>query len=826
MPRRWISLGEEGSDAGGYWYEWGTTKEEPEKKKPAKPVTSTLTVDRPETTDDPNLNLQNGANMGSAQPGGGGNLAVQTPEMGATDTGMADFQPPAPVTTPPPTQGSGSSKVMASYLDPVPTTDKKAVIESQLPYDAGPKTGGGKRIGESYYAYQQSPTYKGLDKEYTEIIGEEDINALIGKFESNIASGTVGNVPSLPTIKVTAADGTETEEELIYGQERDPYTGGPSGLEGYGYIEKVPAGRPQTQEVDTYTHVETGESLSLAQLREHPDFASEKRWDPNLSDHQWMKQMEDQGVTDWAHSVETQTVQTPVLDQFGAQAFDEKFVITAATQAAGAAYERSLQLLDVQRDFVQKQQAAVNEYERAKLFEEFQMEIRDRYSEIEQERRNEQANLDREDRQKFEDAQRRAGQTFERFDREDRQRFEKGEREASQEYQDEVREWEKQFAMDIADYEREQNLKFNESERAAIDKWEKEKFEREFAARAGFETSEREATQTWQDAQRVFQNTFSREERQATQTWEREFQLELETARRAHDELMATTSFSHQSQLQQDAQYSRDVEAARERSFRALESSLGRELTRTERQAAEEYATAASALEDQRRIADREDRQAFETGERVAGQEYQTGQIQAGQQFQTGERVAGQEFQTGERATERAWQGQEANLQRNFQILRDTTDFDRTSLLESARLGIADATSPEGIARAVELAKTARDREKTLAALDVIERIASNPQAAFALSNSGLLGALGTEFGLDLSFIGGMAGTQSVLSGNLLPPASDFARMPIDQQRAQLNAISAATGVAPEDIRLEIIRRAQGGGLATGSDAYATRATV
>ena len=188
--------------------------------------------------------------------------------------------------------------------------------------------------------------------------------------------------------------------------------------------------------------------------------------------------------------------------------------------------------------------------------------------------------------------------------------------------------------------------------------------------------------------------------------------------------------------------------------------------------------------------------------------------------------MAGQEFQTGERATERAWQGQEANLQRNFQILRDTTDFDRTSLLESARLGIADATSPEGIARAVELAKTARDREKTLAALDVIERIASNPQAAFALSNSGLLGALGTEFGLDLSFIGGMAGTQSVLSGNLLPPASDFARMPIDQQRAQLNAISAATGVAPEDIRLEIIRRAQGGGLATGSDAYATRATV
>ena len=514
--------------------------------------------------------------------------------------------------------------------------------------------------------------------------------------------------------------------------------------------------------------------------------------------------MNDRGVTDWAHSVETQTVQTPVLDQHGAQAFDEKFVITAATQAAGAAYERSLELLDVQRDFVQKQQAAVNQYERDKLFEEFRMEVRDRYSEIEQDRQNEQANLDREDRQNFEDAQRQAGQDFEGSERRRRQAYATGERDASQGYQDKVREWEKQFAMDIADYEREQNLKFNESERAAIDKWEKEKFDREFDKRSGFETEERVATQKWQDAQRVFQETFSTEEREASQTFQSEFQFELERARRAHDELMATTSFSHQSQLQQDAQYSRDVEAGRERGFRALESALGRELTTTERQAAEEYATAASALENTRRVAEREDQQAFQSEERVAGQQYQT----------------------GERETERTWQGEEADLTRQFQTLRDTTDFDRTSLLKSAEMGIADATSPEGIARAVELANTARDREKTLAALDVIERIASNPAAAFALSNSGLLGALGTEFGLDLSFIGGMTGTQSVLSGNLLPPASDFARMPIDQQRAQLNAISAATGVSPEDVRLEIIRRAQGGGLATGSDAYATRATV
>ena len=824
MARMWIT-GEAGE---GWWEEEldpggsaSASKVDPVKK----PATSTLAVDRPGTTektgvtdtagmadDYGNISFQNGANMGPGQPGGGGNLAVQAPKMGATDTaGMADFQPPAPVTTPPP-----------SYLD----------IESQLPYDAGPppvttppvttppvtpppatKTETGKGIGESSAKYQESPTNKGLDKEYTEIIGEEDINALIEKFESNIASGTVGDIPSLPTIKVTQEiDGKEvtSEEELIYGQERDPYTGGPSGLEGYGYIEKVPSVRPQTQEVDIFTHDETGESLSLAQLKRLEEFALSTTedphygWDQNWSDVKWMDMMRTRGVPNWTHSVETLVTETPVLDQFGKQTFDEKFVITAATQAAGAAYERSLELLDIQRDFVQKQQASVNQYEREKLFEEFRMEIRDKYSEIEQERANTQADLDREDRQSFEFLQEGRGQ-----------RFVKSEREASQEYQDEVREWEKQTAKDIADYEREQNITFNESERAAIDEWEKQKFEREFAARSEFETDERKATQTWQDEQRVAEEDFRRteaqldrdlttDERVASENWQRTLQLDLDLGRREHEERMYALRADADRQAAEVAnQRQLDMQTI-QNSVDSYEALLGRNFKTGEREAAEAYATAASALENTRRVVEREDMQTFTSGERIAGQE----------------------FQTEERATERAWQEQEADLTRQFQTLRDTTDFNRTSLLESARLGIADATSPEGIARAVELANTARDREKTLAALDVIERIASNPQAAFALSNSGLLGALGTEFGLDLSFIGEMTGTQSVLSGNLLPPASDFARMPIDQQRAQLNAISAATGVSPEDIRLEIIRRAQGGGLATGSDAYATRVTV
>ena len=194
MARRWIT----GEGGEGWWEEEKTGKKVASKVDPVKkPATSTLTVDRPDTTDDygknpTSISFQNGGNMGSAQPGGGGNLTVQAPAMGATDTaGFANFQPPAPVTTPPvttppvttdPTQGSGSSKVMASYLDPVPTTDK-AGIESQLPYDAGPKTETGKKLGQldyrhrnSYKDYVASPTNQGIDKEYEEKIGEEAVS--------------------------------------------------------------------------------------------------------------------------------------------------------------------------------------------------------------------------------------------------------------------------------------------------------------------------------------------------------------------------------------------------------------------------------------------------------------------------------------------------------------------------------------------------------------------------------------------------------------------------------------------------------------------------
>ena len=220
MARRWIT-GEAGE---GYWEEEKTKKKVASKVAPVK----TLGVARPETTDafgEQGPTLQNGGNMGAAQPGNGGNLTVQAPAMGGTDLASLESPttttPPAPPVTTEPTRQVSGGKVMGSYLEP--DTSVKDSIEAQVPYQAGPKTETGKKLGELDYEYRKSyqehinsPTVKGIDKEYKEIIGEEDINALIRKFEINITSGTVGNVPSLPTIEVENDEGVTTQEELIY----------------------------------------------------------------------------------------------------------------------------------------------------------------------------------------------------------------------------------------------------------------------------------------------------------------------------------------------------------------------------------------------------------------------------------------------------------------------------------------------------------------------------------------------------------------------------------------------------------------------------------
>ena len=82
MARRWIT----GEAGGGHW------EEDKKKKTAAKPAPKIIARPEPEVitttqgpslvgTDDPNLNLQNGANMGAGQPGGGGNMSVHTPNL-------------------------------------------------------------------------------------------------------------------------------------------------------------------------------------------------------------------------------------------------------------------------------------------------------------------------------------------------------------------------------------------------------------------------------------------------------------------------------------------------------------------------------------------------------------------------------------------------------------------------------------------------------------------------------------------------------------------------------------------------------------------------
>ena len=397
----------------------------------------------------------------------------------------------------------------------------------------------------------------------------------------------------------------------------------------------------------------------------------------------------------------------------------------------------------------------------------------------------------------------------------------------------------RQKQREFANFEREQNLVFNQQEREAMEKIQIDAFKRELEAREitmlGYtdaQGNQIQGTQDFQAAQANLDRVFAQGQRvgytdpetgekvEGTQEFQQRMQFALQDAAQEFDQRMqeqaATTGFSHASQLAQGADERQGLRDIALDQLRQEELRLGREFTTEEREAAETYATAAAELIATARVEEREAAFGFQEQQRV-------GYVDP----ETGERIEGtQEFQTGEREAGQTWEATRAENEESLRKERENLEWQRTGYLESARSGIADATSAEGIAKAVEFASDARDREKTLAALDVIERLAMNPQTAFALSNSGLLSSLSAEFGIDLSFLGGGGGTQSALTDVSLPEAGTFARMPIDQQRAQLNQYSSLTGVSPEDIRLEILRRAQGGGLATGSDAYATRTTV
>jgi hypothetical protein len=215
-----------------------------------------------------------------------------------------------------------------------------------------------------------------------------------------------------------------------------------------------------------------------------------------------------------------------------------------------------------------------------------------------------------------------------------------------------------------------------------------------------------------------------------------------------------------------------DIQRSEE--FTATENALGRALTTSEREAVQAFQKSQNIegreFQTQERIAGETTArdvalqgQEFQSGERLAGEQTARNVAQQRQGYQSGERVAGEETarDVATTADERAAADREdrqANEQfqreqaQQFNTTRDTIEFDRQSRLESVRLGITNATSEEGIARAVELADEARGLERAQTMLDVVQQI-SQSGLGRQLQDSGILEQLASEFGVDLSFL-------------------------------------------------------------------------
>ena len=213
----------------------------------------------------------------------------------------------------------------------------------------------------------------------------------------------------------------------------------------------------------------------------------------------------------------------------------------------------------------------------------------------------------------------------------------------------------------------------------------------------------------------------------------------------------------------------------------AAEANLGREFTTSEREAIEAYNKvvrgeersrdrADTVLAEKQQTDERLGAEAFARAEAVLNRALTVSERQAIQAFQQSEREASEQTAAGaatlaenraiaDREDRQAQETAERQATQGFNMARDKLNFDRESKLESVRLGIADATSPEGIARAVELADEARALEKAETMLNVIEQISSGGFGR-QLADSGVLEQLAEQFGVDLDFLirGGLGG--------------------------------------------------------------------
>lgn len=244
----------------------------------------------------------------------------------------------------------------------------------------------------------------------------------------------------------------------------------------------------------------------------------------------------------------------------------------------------------------------------------------------------------------------------------------------------------------------------------------------------------------------------------------------------AGEEARETVAFQGEiaSEQQQAGQEFSQLERLASESFASAEAQLGREFTTEERTAIQafqqDFLTRQQEFAGGERLAgEAEDRAAaelgreFTSGEREAIQAFNTSRdalareqevedISGAQGFQRETTQQSQAFQTGREEDRQTFEREEAFLQRNFQTQRDSIEFQRKGLIESARSGIANALSDEGINEAVKRAEEARNLERSLALVDIIQKL-SGSGLSRQLADSGILQSLADEFGVDFSFL-------------------------------------------------------------------------
>jgi hypothetical protein len=462
----------------------------------------------------------------------------------------------------------------------------------------------------------------------------------------------------------------------------------------------------------------------------------------------------------------------------------ERFIITDESMRLGLEFLKDEEQFDQMEAFVERMAADQSASARDRVIREEMAYLQDLIGD-ENERQaqiNEQANInlqadrsdfDRRERQRFEQSESELSRNLTRTENSLGRLFTTQERLALEEYKDTVRESERVLALQ--DMTRQEV----EAERIRLD----QKAIRALEVSQGreFTTQERLAFQEFQESVRASQEAYQTEERLAGQ-----------------EEAERIRQLQRQGQIddREDRQRFEEAESLLQRTFTTDEREAIEAFQKADRLSSQEYQTEERlAGEQTAREADLQ-RQQYQSGERRSSEQTARNVAQQGREYQTEERIAGEQtarstaallesrardrieqgqgYQTGERvagektarsvattADERAAADREdrqANEEfqreqtQQFNTARDTIEFDRQSRLESVRLGIADATSPEGIDRAVELAEEARGLDRAQTMLDVIEQISSSGLGR-QLQDSGILEQLAAEFGVDLSFL-------------------------------------------------------------------------